>query len=137
MQSVKLILKLLVLPFVLSWRRVLAMYIHLVVKANSCAKCPACGIRQQHDIRWSTEHGALIHVCKRCFAAWGEQPMVTAKSWAMSVVMQDEEGNVLQADGSVRTTTQHAQRTPTLVQEIKTTGRTMPVVVRMQSGGNA
>lgn len=135
MQSLRLILKLLALPFVLLRRRMLALYVHLVVQASSRAKCPACGIRQEHDVRWSSEYGMLIHVCKRCFAPWGEQPMVAAKTWAVTVLVQDAEGNVVGADGTVRTTVQHAQRMPTLVQQIKSTGSDRPVVVRM--GGNA
>lgn len=82
------------------------LIIHLFVKANSCAKCPACGIRKIHSVKWSTLHQQLLHTCDRCEAVWGEAPMVKADLWA---------GPAVQPETEKVTTITHAQREPQIV----------------------
>lgn len=44
------------------------------------AACPACGHRSG-DIMWSQEYKRVMHFCKVCKAAWGEDPVVKADDW--------------------------------------------------------
>ncbi len=111
---------------------VLRLYIHYRVQADGRAKCPACGIRAEHDIRWAEQVGALVHVCKRCFAVWTEQPMISAAQWKTTLTASTEEG-VANADGTRTGTVQHAQREPQIT--YTPTGKDRPVVVRFQQPG--
>jgi len=112
----------------------LRLYVHFMVQANSKAKCPACGIRAEHEVRWSDVASALIHVCKRCVAVWSEQPMVNVAQWRTQLtVVSDEEGSAKTADGTRTTTVQHAQREPQL--SYIPTHKDRPVVLQMK--GNA
>lgn len=114
----------------------LRLYVHFMVQANSKAKCPACGIRAEHDVRWSDVVSALIHVCKRCFAVWGEKPITAADQWKTQLVAStDEEGVALNADGSRTTTVQHAQREPQA--SYTPTNKDKPIVLRMRQKGGA
>jgi len=114
---------------------VLRAYIHYCVQSNSRAKCPACGIRAEHGVRWGESVGALVHVCKRCFAVWTEQPMVDASKWRTTLVADELGEGTSNEDGTRTTTIQHAQREPQVVRDIKPTGKDQPVVFRFQQPG--
>jgi|SRR5579859_8012930 len=112
----------------------LRAYVYYCVQASSAAKCPSCGIRAAHEMRWNQLVGALVHVCKRCMAVWTEKPMVQAEAWSTRLVAEEEE---VSSDGVRSTTTQSAQREPIVTNQFKPTGRSNPVIVRLSSGGNA
>lgn len=119
---------------------ILRLYVLHFVQSDSKAKCPACGIRAEHDVRWSDVASALIHVCKRCFAVWSEQPLVDAAQWRTQLVASSDDTS---PDGTRTTTVQHAQREPQL--SYTPTGKDRPIVLRLrepdavvhQKGGNA
>lgn len=119
-------------------RQGLRLYVYLFVQASAKAKCPACGIRAAHDVRWNPEAQQLVHLCKRCFAAWMEQPMVKADVWSSKITVLNEDGSVTEPDGTRTTTVQHAQRLPQLVKQVKMTGHDKPVVIQItgKTGGD-
>lgn len=130
-ENLKVAVLLLLLPLRLLWKRMLGVYVHLCVQASSAAKCPGCGIRLAHDMRWSPENAKLVHVCKRCMAVWCEDAVVAASIWSTKLVAENEPDS----DGTTTGNVVHAQREPIVTQEFKPAGRSKPVVVRI--GGNA
>jgi hypothetical protein len=104
----------------------LRLYVHYFVQADSRAKCPSCGIREKHELRWVDPYERLFHVCGRCHAAWAEAAIVDARSWKVKLdIVEDETAN---PDGSVTSTVQHAQREPIIVHDAKLTGKNRPVL---------
>ena len=106
-------------------------YIFYFVQSDSKAKCPGCGIRAQHDIRWSNDVSALIHVCKRCFAVWSEQPVTAVEAWRTQLAASNEDVDVVDKDGNRHTTVQHAQREPQL--SYTPTNKDRPIVLRLSN----
>jgi ribosomal protein S27AE len=51
-------------------------------KVDLKAKCPACGHRWLHDIRFVATIGRVAHLCAVCKAEWTEAPIVQAADWA-------------------------------------------------------
>jgi ribosomal protein S27AE len=46
-------------------------------------KCPGCGHRRLHDIRFVATIGRVAHCCSVCKAEWTEAPIVQAADWAV------------------------------------------------------
>ncbi len=111
----------------------LRLYLFYFVQANSKAKCPACGVRAEHDVRWSDAAAHLVHVCKRCLAVWAEEPCVQYSRWRTTLQADVDGGDVVAQDGTRTTTVQHAQREPQI--SYVPTGKDKPIVLRM--GGQA
>ena len=44
-------------------------------------KCPACGVKQLHEMKWSFELRALAHLCGVCGATWAEPPVLDVGVW--------------------------------------------------------
>lgn len=66
--------------------------VHYLVHVDPKAKCPACGMRKRHEIRWSLDFKALIHACKLCGANWTEQPIVKADAWVAVTIVEEQPG---------------------------------------------
>jgi len=60
--------------------------IHYFVKISTKAKCPACGIRKEHSVKWSPEYERVIHICSRCEAAFAESPIASIDLWRVKVL---------------------------------------------------
>lgn len=114
---------------------IMRWYVHRYVHISSKAKCPACGVLAKHDVRWSPLHSAVLHVCARCQAPWTEQPLVQAEHWRCDVIVQEDDGSTQDADGTITTTVQTAQREPQISKDVRPTGRNVPMIVRMKRGG--
>jgi len=108
------------------------LYVHFFVQSSSSAKCPCCGIREEHKMQWSEMLQKLLHVCTRCRAMWAESPLVEAAKWKTSLEVEEPEPD---ADGAKLSTVQHAQREPQVVNEVKLTGKHLPIVMRMANRG--
>lgn len=67
--------------------RAVNWYAYHFVQINQKHKCPACGIIEQHQIRFdstiaiSGKRGVIIHDCQNCKASWGELPIVPLERW--------------------------------------------------------
>ena len=78
-------------PRQIGWVRawLLKLSIHLFERISTTAKCPACGCREEHKIKWRAAFGKVLHFCGRCEAVWGELPIVQAADWA-AVLTSDQ-----------------------------------------------
>jgi hypothetical protein len=62
-------------------------YHHRFAQIDVRRKCPACGVRIEHQIMFSMDYsmggqpGTILHDCPRCKATSGESPIVAAKQW--------------------------------------------------------
>jgi hypothetical protein len=48
---------------------------------NDQAKCPACGLRAQHKIKYVPDYEKVFHQCGRCDAEWGEKTIQPPEKW--------------------------------------------------------
>lgn len=110
------------------WAWLLRIYVHYCVQASTEAKCPCCGVRETHQIRWSDALGILVHVCTRCRAVFSESPLVAADKWRVNLVIEEEPESKSNADGTHTTTVIHAQREPVIVKDPRAA---KPPVMRM------
>lgn len=79
-----------------------AVYVHYFVETDTREKCPCCGRRQLHPMRYDTESKRLLHMCKTlhagekqtfgCGAVWGTDTLVPAERWEATVKSTDEQG---------------------------------------------
>lgn len=80
--------------------------VHYFVEVSSKAKCPACGIREKHQIIWSDIYQAVMHECARCKAHWGERPIATLEAWKVQPIPLPDEQRI---DPQPKTTTKIRQ----------------------------
>jgi len=85
-------------PFLYVINKATSLYIWIVLKwltdpkIDLKAKCPACGHRQDHKLEYNPQYECIIHTCSRCFAEWGQAPVVSASRWkVVSVPDQKDE----------------------------------------------
>jgi hypothetical protein len=57
-------------------------------KIDRRANCPACGYVCRHDVKWDENQKAVMHLCKRCGASWGQPPTVPTEKWRLN--LQDQ-----------------------------------------------
>ncbi len=79
-----------------AWRntmvvRAMRWYIQYFVAVSDKAKCPACGVRTQHKMRYEAVYRAVIHTCARCTAQWGEQAVVKTEQWQVDAILSAPE----------------------------------------------
>jgi hypothetical protein len=65
------------------------LYIHYFVGIDRKSKCPACGTRKRHKIKFNPVYMALLHQCAFCEAVWGEPSLINASQWAVKPVLSD------------------------------------------------
>ena len=60
------------------------------------ARCPACGIRRKHKIKWDADVrtrdgkiGRLLHICAICTAPWSEAPVFDFKTWQVAGPLEE------------------------------------------------
>ena len=84
---------------------------HAVV--DECAKCPSCGVKQKHPIKFVDALGKVLHNCQRCSACWAEDPIAAFSGWKIESLPSEPELSRPAAD---RVT---VSRHPTLVEKEK------------------
>jgi hypothetical protein len=102
----------------------LANYMHYYVQADVKEKCPCCGIRQLHPMRYDTDSKRLLHMCRTlhagekqtfgCGAIWNTSCLVDPGRWETIISSVDENGRqeVKQPEAKFHS---EASREPTII----------------------
>lgn len=82
----------------------LRYYIHYFVKIDPLGKCPSCGIRQSHPIKYDSASKKVLNWCRTrhaderatfgCGAIWSSDCLVNPANWESVIQTQETEGNV-------------------------------------------
>lgn len=77
-------------------------YLHYFVQADRKEKCPSCGIRQYHPMKYDLGSKKVLHYCKTlhaedktaigCGAIWGIDCLVNPTKWEIVETSVDEQG---------------------------------------------
>ncbi len=59
-------------------------------KIDTSAKCPACGIKKPHVIKWDAITRFVIHSCAQCKADFAESPILPFDKWQKKIVEASE-----------------------------------------------
>lgn len=106
-------------------------YIWYCVKSDRKEKCPSCGVRQLHPMRYDTSSKKILHMCKTsyvpdstivgCGAVWATDCLRNPADWEVVEREQDEEGRmkVGQPNGKF-----DVSREPTIISSDKKKGAT-------------
>jgi len=62
-------------------QRFAMLYVHYFVRVDERDKCPGCGTRAKHEIKFVRAYAKLIHNCKFCGAVWATDPLVPYTQW--------------------------------------------------------
>src|SRR5277367_1006950 len=76
-------------PFLYIGKQLLTITLWVYVRSQEkvmsvAAKCPACGVRSPHEIRYAEDYECVIHTCARCKAEYGLPTVVPVTRWRIS-----------------------------------------------------
>lgn len=87
-------------PLLYAGRLLIRVYLRFFCdrRVSTKAKCPGCGIRKKHEIKWVPQLEKELHECGQCHAVWGDDPVLPIERWRVGLE-PEEEG---QEDGKIR-----------------------------------
>lgn len=106
----------------------LGMWLHYMVQTDPKEKCPSCGIRQLHPMRYDTDSKRLLHMCKTlhakpeqtfgCGAIWNTGCMVEPGQWETIIqsINSDGKSEVKQPESKFYS---EVSREPTIIRSSK------------------
>lgn len=59
---------------------------------SSRERCPACGVKQEHEMHYAEDYERVIHVCARCKAEYGLPTVIPVGRWRISRPPEEGEG---------------------------------------------
>ena len=76
------------------WIRVYLMrgYIRVFLdrRISNRQKCPACGIRQKHKIKWDPDYECVMHFCGHCEAKFPTPPVQNINTWRVGTTFAEK-----------------------------------------------
>lgn len=94
--------------------RLAQYYLHYFVHVDLKEKCPACGTRDKHKIKFVRRYGRLIHICAFCEAAWGTNPLLNYAQWKVDG-LDDSDSQETEPARSSEGTVSGASREPIVI----------------------